>query len=439
MLHASRASGALSRWTLIAAAVLCLGGYVFVYATGTAGTPIRSDGFSYYVYLPSWFIFHDPSLTATARDCCGGEFPAYTAIIRWPGTRRWVNAHPIGVAVMQSPFFGIAHALTAWTNLSRDGFTLYYQHGVGLAGLFWSIAGLVVLRRLLLRHFTDRVTAATLVTILLGTNLYHYATFDSSYSHAYSFFLFSLFLGLTERWHQRRDSRTSVLLGVAAGLIILTRHTNLMFALCLPLFGVTDDATLRVRLRQLREDWRMLVVIAAVTVAIVIPQLLIYYRATGRPIVSSYGRLGFDFAHPRIYGVLFSVQKGLFFWSPVLLLACGGLAWLWRSRHPARAFLAGGTVFLVLNTYLVASWWDWQFGGSFGHRGFTDSLPVFAIGLAGLYTWSARRPITAAAVACIASAAVALSIFQMLQYWTGVLPFSDTTWDQYRAVFLRMQ
>ena len=31
----------------------------------------------------------------------------------------------------------------------------------------------------------------------------------------------------------------------------------------------------------------------------------------------------------------------------------------------------------------------------------------------------------------------ALSIFQMLQYWHGVMPMADTTWPQYRAAFLR--
>lgn len=419
--------------------LLCLAGYVFVYATGKAGAPIRSDGFSYYVYLPSWFIFHDSTLAAVARDCCGGEFPAYTAIIRWPGTRRWVNAHPIGVATMQTPLFGVAHGLTKWTNLSADGFTLYYQHAAGLSGLLWIVAGLAVLRRLLLRHFTDRITAATLVTILLGTNLYHYATFDSSYSHAYSFFLFAAFLDLTERWHQARDQRRAVLLGLVAGLIILTRHTNGLFVLCLPLFGVTGARSLSARVHQLREDWRMLVMMAAVAALVVAPQLVLYYQATGRPIVSSYGSLGFNFGAPRIFGVLFSVQKGLFFWSPVLLPACAGLAALWRSRHQARVFVAGTTLFLVLNTYLIASWWDWQFGGSFGHRGFTDALPVFAIGLAGFYTWSARRAATTIAAALAAGFAVALSVFQMLQYWNRVLPFSDTTWDQYRAIFLRLQ
>ena len=139
-----------SRRVVLISAALCLAGYVWIYATGVADLPIRSDGFSYYVYLPSWFLFGDTSLAAAARDCCGGEFPEFTAIIRWPETRRWVNAHPIGVAIMQSPLFAIAHLLTRWTNLSPDGFSLYYQHAVGLAGLGWIVAGLAVLRRVLL-------------------------------------------------------------------------------------------------------------------------------------------------------------------------------------------------------------------------------------------------------------------------------------------------
>ena len=188
----------MSKRVVLAAALLCVAAYVFIYATGRANPPIRSDGYSYYVYLPAWFIYHDPSLASVARDCCGGEFPAFTAIIRWPGTRRWVNAHPIGVAVMQVPFFLAAHGLTKWSNLSADGFTLYYQHAAGIAGGFWAIAGLVLLRRLLLRRFSDRVTAATLAALVCGTGLLHYATYDSSYSHTYSFFLLAALLNVTE-------------------------------------------------------------------------------------------------------------------------------------------------------------------------------------------------------------------------------------------------
>ena len=417
--------------------MLCLLGYVFVYATGRADRPIRSDGFSYHVYLPSWFLFHDTTLSSVAQDCCGGVYPEYTAIMRWPTTRRWVNAHPIGVAIMQAPLFVVAHALTRWTNLSPDGFTLYYQHAAGLSGLLWVVAGLGVLGRTLRRHFSDEVTAATLVTILLGTNLYHYATFDSSYSHPYSFFLLASFLELIERWYERPRRLESVVLGIVAGLIVLTRHTNALFLIFFPLYNVTSLAALRRRLTLLgRERWLVAAMIAAAAV-VVSPQLAIYYQATGRMFVSSYGELGFNFASPRLVQVLFGVQKGLFFWSPVLLTSVAGFIWLARSQSSARAFVVPALLFLLVDTYVVASWWDWQFGASFGHRGFVDTFPVFAIGVAGCFSAVAEHSQWRRPVAVLVVLAIALNVFQMLQYWNHVLPFSDTTWDQYRQLFLR--
>jgi hypothetical protein len=333
--------------------------------------------------------------------------------------------------------FGVAHALTRWTNLSADGFTMYYQHGAGLSGMLWILAGLVVLRGVVRRHFSDAVTAATLLTILLGTNLYHHATFDSSYSHPYSFFLFAAFLGLTEIWHAQPRRWTSILLGVVAGLIVLTRHTNVLFLLFFPLYGVWSAETFRARLAVLRREARLVAVMGIVAAVVVIPQLAIYYQATGSPIISSYGSLGFNFGSPRIVGVLFSVQKGLFFWSPLLLPACAGLFGLARSSHSARAFVLPAVLFLAANTYVIASWWDWQFGASFGHRAFVDALPVFAIGLAAFFEWSGRNPARWRVVTSVVVIAIALNLFQMLQYWNGVLPFSDTTWDQYRGVFLK--
>ena len=426
----------MSKAVVALAAVLCVAGYVFVYAAQKADPPIRSDGFSYYVYLPSWFLFHDTTLREVARDCCGGEFPAFTAIIRWPETRRWVNAHPIGVAIFQAPFFVVAHLLTRWSNLSPDGFTLYYQHAAGLSGVFWTLAGLVVLRNTLRRHFSDAVTASTLFAILFGTNLFHYATYDSSYSHVYSFFLFACFLNLTDRWHERPARRWSLLLGVVAGLIVLVRHTNVLFLVMFPLYGVTSLPTLTARWHLLKSLRREIAVIAMTGFAVLAPQLALYYQATGRLLVSSYGSLGFHFTAPRIVGVLFSVQKGVFFWSPLLLAALAGLVW---GPGPARRYRLAGVVFLVVNTYLIASWWDWQFGGSYGHRGFVDALPLFAVGLAAFFEWAAASPTRRWLVTVCVTMAIALSVIQMIQDWNRVLPMSDTTWEQYRSVFLRLQ
>lgn len=420
-----------------AAAVLCLAGYAWVYGAGLADAVIRSDGFSYYVYLPSWFLYQDTTLAEVARDCCGGVYPDNSGMLRWPGTRRWVNVHPIGVAIMQAPAFPFAHALTRWSNLTPDGFSLYYQHGAGLAGLVWTIAGLVALRRLLLRYFRDTVVAITLLTTLLGTNLFHYATFDVSYSHAYSFFLFAAFLYLCARWHDAPSTRLSVLVGCTAGMVVLTRHTNVVFLPVFLLFGISSHASIRLGLERLLAKWTQLALIGAVATLVVMPQLAIYYQATGHAVISSYGDQGFNWGAPRVFDVLLGVTKGLFFWSPLLLLALAGFVGLWRSAHPARAFVVPALVFLALHTYVIAAWWDWQLGGSYGSRGYVDALPVFAVGLAAFLerTWTTAR--ARAAVAAVVSAGMALSVFQMLQYWYGIIPFTNTTWELYREVFLQ--
>lgn len=416
-------------------AAACLAGYLFAFGTGVVDDPIRSDGFSYYVYLPAWFIFHDPSLAKVAQDCCGGHFPEWTNINRWPRTRRWVNAHPIGVAVMQAPLFVVAHALTKWTNLSPSGFSLYYQHAVGLSGLLAVVAGLWILRTLLLRHYSDGITAAALATLLFGTNLYHYATLDSAWSHAYAFLLVAAFLYLTEVWHERPTLRISIWLGVVASLIVLVRHPNALYLAFLPLYGVRSVATLRAAAARLAREWRLLAIAAAVATVLVLPQLLIYYAATGRPFVSSYSVVGsFHFDSPQIWGVLFSVQKGVFFWSPILLLALAGLA---MTRGAARNFVLPSVLVFAANVYLIASWFDWQFGGSYGHRGFVDAFPFLAIGLAAFLARASAQRWSRAAVTVACVAAAGLSMFQMLQYWYGIVPFTDLTWPEYRRLFLK--
>src|SRR5207302_1508513 len=73
----------LVRHFVAIAGIAALAGYSAIYGLHLADQPVRSDGFSYYVYLPSWFLYGDPTLNAVADDCCGGTFPEYTAIVRW--------------------------------------------------------------------------------------------------------------------------------------------------------------------------------------------------------------------------------------------------------------------------------------------------------------------------------------------------------------------
>lgn len=414
----------IRRRLLLLLAAACLAGYVHAYTGAIAGTPIRSDAFSYFVYLPSWLIFHDSSLQSVADDCCGGEFPEFTAIVRWRTTGRWVNAHPIGVAVMAAPFFAVAHALTHWSNLTPDGFTPYYQHAAGLAGLFYVVAGLWILRRLLRRHFAGGATDVTVVAMLFGTSLYHYATFDSMWSHAFSFAVCAALFERCDGWRRDSGAWAAALIGVLVGLMILLRHTNALVAAAVA-------GTLFIREASFR---RLSSVTVAAAVLVTFPQLWVYHDATRHWIVRPYATGGFFWTDPKIAGVLISPTKGLFFWAPLLLGAVAGLVWL---PPPLRRWLPAIVGVFAVDTYLMASWFDWQLGASYGHRGFVDIYPLLAPGLAAAWTRvSTERPLRHAATIVVVLLC-ALSVFQMLQYWHGVMPMSDVTWRRYKALFLR--
>lgn len=416
------------RHFVAAVALLAIAAYATIYTRGWADAPIRSDGYSYYLYLPSTFIYHDLTLTAVARDWYDGSYPPFAAIRRWPSTDRWLDAVPIGVAAMMLPFFLVGDALTWWSNFPRDGFSFYYQHAAGLAGLAYALAGLALVRTLLRRYFTDGVVLATLVTLTFGTNLFHYATFDATFSHAFSFCLVAAWIVLIEQWRERPTAMASAGLGAVAAGIVLTRNVNAVFLVLLPI-------------RCGRELWprrRALALAASIGAACLLPQAALYKFVTGSWWVNSYALLGnyFNFATPRIGSVLFSTQKGLFFWSPALLLAVVG-AFLAR-RWPRSVVAATGVIF-ALQLFIVASWSEWQLGGSFGHRAFTDGFALVAPLLASTFDWAASRPRARVVVAVFATLAVLLSIAQMLQYWLGILPYANTTWSQYRSLFLRFR
>jgi hypothetical protein len=426
------------RHFVAAAALLAAVAYTALYGHLDSPAPIHSDGYSYYVYLPSVFLYHDATLETLANDWYGGPYPDYTGIRRWPSTNRWLNLHPIGTAILMAPFFLVADLLTVWSNLPRDGFSLYYQHGAALAAVAYVLLGLAILRRMLRQQFSDGVVLATLICTTWGTNLFHYAVFDGTFSHAFAFFLVCVWVWLVERWWDHPAISRSLAIGGVAALNVLVRHTNAIFVLLLPLYGIVHWRDVRGRALELRDRWRMLAVAALAGILVLAPQLALYKWITGQWFVNAYVThgMGFTFGSPHLVAVLFSTQKGLFFWSPVLLLSVAGV---FLATGWARALALPAVLLFALQTWLIASWPQWQFGATFGHRGFTDGLALAAPFVASALAWAALHRRTVPLFAVGTTAAVLLSAAQMIQYWIGVLPSVDTTWAQYTHLFLRFR
>jgi len=212
---------------------------------------------------------------------------------------------------------------------------------------------------------------------------------------------------------------------------VLVRHTNALLLLIVPLWRFPQVAILRRR----RADLIVMICVGALVIA---PQLAYYKWATGSWLVNPYAATGLrlDFLSPYFFGVLFSPQRGLFFWAPVLLCAVAGL---FTADGWSRDIRAGAILVLAAFTWLVASWSEWQYGASFGQRPFIDAFPLVVIFVAAFFEWTAARPRLSTPLVLVVSLATLLSIVQMIQYWLHIWPARDITWERYRALFLTFQ
>jgi hypothetical protein len=112
----------------------------------------------------------------------------------------------------------------------------------------------------------------------------------------------------------------------------------------------------------------------------------------------------------------------------VLLLATAGF---FVMRKYKRAYVLPTLVFMPLNLYIIASWRDWAYGGSFGHRAFVESIAIFAFGYASLVESQPDRAPARGMIIIASCLLVILSTRLMLEYWLGVIPFDGTTWQKY--------
>jgi hypothetical protein len=96
-------------------------------------------------------------------------------------------------------------------------------------------------------------------------------------------------------------------------------------------------------------------------------------------------------------------------------------------------------VFLVLNIYVVLSWWCWWYGGGFGLRAFIESYVYLALPLAALWRWAFSRGwIPGAVVILLAGFFIRLNLFQSRQYREGMLHWDSMSKEMYKATFLKM-
>ncbi len=395
---------------------------------------INHDVVAYYAYLPAAFIYQDVYFDFVA------DLPA-----DFEG-RIWVQPTPaghhvpkmtMGLAVLWAPFFTGAHLVALVSGQSATGYSTPYAMALFLAAVFYLFWGLWFLRRTLRRYLPDGVVALVLGTLLLATNLMHYVISEPGMSHVYSFFLFAAFLEVTDRWAGSFGWKQFAWLGLLAGLIVLVRPANIL-VLVIPLFWKVDSTKgMRNRLRLILERRQGLLLAALAAFLVWVPQLLYWKVVAGDWLYYTYGDEGFFFLHPHLLDGLFSWRKGWLIYTPVMILVFPGLWLLWKKNR-GMAFPVG--LYLVLQLYLVFSWWCWWYGGSFGSRPMIESYAFLALPLGYAVDRIRRRPAWLKVLAGVLLVFfISLNQFQMKQYRVSLLHWDSMSWPAYRAIFFSMQ
>lgn len=396
---------------------------------------LGSDAKGYYAYLPAVFIYHDLNFgffDAIEKEKYHDPHLYYDYRAEAHGAR--IDKYYAGTALVELPFFLAAHALTLLSGGDADGYSSFYLIAVNVAALVYLFIGLFFLDRSL-SHWSvgPGARAVTMVATVFGTNLFYYSACEPGMSHVYSFAAVSVFIHTSVIYFSGPVGRRMVLMAVLLGLIVLIRPVNGLIILAWPFVAGGRRALWHGLVFPIRH-WGWAILGLAVFAAIVAVQGILYRISTGHFFVYSYTGEGIDLLAPHVVEILFSYKKGLFLYTPMYLLALFGGIHLWRSGRFRFVALAGC---LLVVTYVLSSWSQWYYGGSFSSRAFIEYLPLFMIPLGiavqGIVTkW--KRAVFLSAIALL----VVLCQVQTYQYRYYQIHWSDMTREKYWKVFLRV-
>lgn len=390
---------------------------------------IVHDALVYYAPLPAVFIYHDLSFSFV-RDVpenLRGKIPTMIS----PDGKRTLKM-PVGVSLLILPFFLLAHIIALLTGMPADGYGPVYQFFVLIAGIFYLTLALNILRKILRRWFDDLATAITLVLTGLSTNLFYYVSVEPGMTHVYSFFLFSGFLWFTLRWYESPGYGNAVLLALFGGMILIVRPSNAVVFLVPALYGLVRDRS--AWLGFLWKERNRLLVMLTVLLAVVFIQLLYWKYSTGKWIFYSYGEERFFFSHPHILKGLFSFRKGWLIYTPVMIFALTGFIFLYNK---SAALFWAISIYILVNLYVVFSWWCWWYGGSFGARSLIETYALLALPLAACIEKILRSRLWLRVPGLmILGFFIYLNLFQIRQYRISMLHWDSTSEALYRKIFL---
>lgn len=303
-------------------------------------------------------------------------------------TQHFYSQYPIGVSLMQTPFFYIKKLCSVSSNYSpyENGFTRWINVGSALYILMGLACCFLLLRQLF------SLPSATITTTIIAfcSSLYFYAIIQPSLSHGYSFFLVALFAYLLYgRWKEpsKRTFLQFFLLGSIAGGITICRYMDGIIVIPLIVEYLYSSREKKAENRAATALKNLIpYLIAFVGFLLVVSiQLGINWNLHHNLNILPYydGHFEANSFLSNLWKVPFSSHHGIFYWHPALLLFFPGSIFLLSRGSQNWKMVFSILLILILSVIVSSAWGRFAFGASsFGHRFFVSYYPLFALPIA---------------------------------------------------------
>ncbi|MDZ7741900.1 MAG: hypothetical protein U5Q03_09165 [Bacteroidota bacterium] len=417
---------------LITAVVLIWVSSNYKWGDGHWNTILKSDGPGYYAYLPAVMVYGD--LNFAFIDSLRKEMPGHHSVeyeFRRLHNGNYVNKYYAGTALMQLPFYTAGHFCSLVSGRVMNGYSAFYLIFVHISTIFYALVALLIIRAILKSYQARPSSIAFVLTAMVfGTNMFHYIVSEPAMSHIYSLVAVSAFILYVRKYFLHRRLGDLYLAAFFLGLILLIRPVNGIVLFCIP-FLAGDINHLKDGFRNFIQKPVHALASILLLIAVFSIQLIIYWWQSGDPFVYAYKGEGFEFLDPDMINILFSYRKGLFIYTPLLFVSIFGFVSLFRQNRYGFYTLLG---FLFILVYVLSSWEQWYYGGSFSGRVFIDFYALFALLLFKVIaslkkTWPKRI------VFGLLVFLIILCQVQTYQYRTADIHWSDMTKEKYWESF----
>ncbi len=346
---------------------------------------IRSDGRGYYAYLPAIFMYNDPTFEASLEAETRNAQPNFNQYYLYQNEEgRVFNKYFPGIAIMQAPFFAAGCTAAAISGAPIDGYSEPFELAFLLGSLFYTILGLWLFHRCIQLRFPEfgKNSRWLVLAIYFCSTLLIYNTVTLGLSHHYSFFLFSLFAYAILKFRENFHWKFVLLAGLTLGLIALVRPTNILILLAVPLLFKDWQEFKSILSRLFDRKARLFLIALGGFFAVFSILFFLWKWQSGHWINWSYSGEGFNFLHPAFLENLFSFRNGLFLHSPIMLVSALASFLILREN---KYFFFAWWIYFLITTWVISSWWCWDYETSFGNRPFTEHtflliLPLLYIG-----------------------------------------------------------